>query len=114
MEKKKFAALSWCMYDWANSAFATTIMAAVLPVYYGTVAAATLPGNRGSSYWGYTNTIAMLIIASLSPILGAMGDAAGRRKSYLSRFALLGTLATGRSEERRVGKECRSRWSPYH
>ena len=92
---KKPAALSWCLYDWANSAFATTIMAAVLPVYYGTVAGATLSGNRASSYWGYTNTVAMLIIASLSPILGAMGDAAGKRKSYLFRFALLGVLSTG-------------------
>jgi UMF1 family MFS transporter len=93
--RKKPAALSWCLYDWANSAFATTIMAAVLPVYYGTVAGATLSANRASSYWGYTNTVAMLIIASLSPILGAMGDAAGKRKSYLFRFALLGVLSTG-------------------
>ncbi|MEW6382110.1 MAG: MFS transporter [bacterium] len=91
----RLSAVSWCLYDWANSAFATTIMAAVLPVYYSTVAAATLPGNRASSYWGYTNTVAMLIIAFLSPILGAMGDATGKRKSYLFRFALLGVLATG-------------------
>jgi len=45
---------SWCMYDWANSAFATTIMAAVLPPFYNTVAGANLGGNRATVYWGYT------------------------------------------------------------
>ncbi|MDP6625471.1 MAG: MFS transporter, partial [Nitrospinota bacterium] len=54
---------SWCMYDWANSAFATTIMAAVLPSFYSSVASANLEKTTASSYWGYTNTIAMLIIA---------------------------------------------------
>jgi len=93
--KDSLPALGWCLYDWANSAFATTIMAAVLPVYYSTVAAATLPRNQASSYWGYTNTVAMLIIASLSAPLGAMADAAGKRKSYLLRFALIGILASG-------------------
>ena len=43
---------AWSMYDWANSAFATTIMAAVLPVYYASVAGANLPGNRATVYWG--------------------------------------------------------------
>ncbi len=41
----KRAIRSWVMYDWANSAFATTIMAAVLPVYYAQVAGATLGGT---------------------------------------------------------------------
>jgi UMF1 family MFS transporter len=49
---------AWCMYDWANSAFATTIMAAVLPTFYSKVAGANLKSVQASSYWGYTNTIA--------------------------------------------------------
>ena len=44
---------SWAMYDWANSAFATTIMAAVLPIYYVQVAGATLESNVALSYWAY-------------------------------------------------------------
>jgi UMF1 family MFS transporter len=51
------------MYDWANSAFATTIMAAVLPEFYSSVAGSTLDKTTATSYWGYSNTIAMLIIA---------------------------------------------------
>ena len=84
---------SWIMYDWANSAFATTIMAAVLPIYYKSVAAKDL-GNLATSYWGYTTTRAMLIIAVLSPILGAIADYKGNKKSFLKFFVLLGSLAT--------------------
>ena len=52
---------AWCMYDWANSAFATTILAAVFPIYYGTVAGAALPGNRATVYYGYTASLALLV-----------------------------------------------------
>jgi len=86
---------SWCLYDWANSAFATTIMAAVLPVFYSTVAAENLPAHLAASYWGYTNSIAMLTIAFLSPLLGALADVGGKRKRYLCRFVCLGIFSTG-------------------
>ena len=43
---------AWCMYDWANSAFATTIMAALLPAYFNNVAAVNLPKTQASSIWG--------------------------------------------------------------
>ena len=92
---KKAAVWSWCMYDWANSAFATTIMAAVLPAYYSAVAGASLGKTVASSYWGYTNTIAMFIIAVLAPILGAMADHGGVRKKYLAAFASFGIFFTG-------------------
>ncbi len=85
---------AWTMYDWANSAFATTIMAAVLPVYYSSVAGATLPGNRATVYWGYTTSIALLIIALLSPVLGAMADFRGAKKRFLIIFALIGIFGT--------------------
>jgi UMF1 family MFS transporter len=85
---------AWTMYDWANSAFATTIMAAVLPIYYSSVAGATLPGNRATVYWGYTTSIALLIIALLSPVLGAMADFRGAKKRFLIIFALIGIFGT--------------------
>ena len=84
----------WAMYDWANSAFATTIMAAVLPVFYASVAGADLPGNTATVYWGYTTSIALLIVAILSPILGAMADFRGAKKRYLTIFALIGIAGT--------------------
>lgn len=85
---------AWCMYDWANSAFATTIMAAVLPTFYSEVAGATLEPVQASSYWGYTNTIAMLLVAFSAPILGAIADHSGAKKRFLGGFAGLGILAT--------------------
>jgi len=86
--------VSWCLYDWANSAFATTIMAAVLPVFYSSVAAADLSKTTASSYWGYTNTIAMLIVAFTAPVLGALADHSGMKKKFLAAFAALGILST--------------------
>ena len=85
---------SWALYDWANSAFATTIMGAVLPVYYASVAAASLPGNVATAYWGYTTAIAMMIIAVASPVLGAAADYMGAKKRFLAAFMLLGVIAT--------------------
>lgn len=84
----------WTMYDWANSGFATTIMAAVLPVYYADAAGANLPGNQATVYWGYTTSIALLIVALVSPILGAMADFRGAKKRYLTIFALIGIFGT--------------------
>jgi len=85
---------SWKMYDWANSAFATTIMAAVLPEFYSSVAGSTLDKTTATSYWGYSNTIAMLLIAIAAPILGAIGDHSGAKKRFLGGFAFFGILAT--------------------
>jgi UMF1 family MFS transporter len=95
MEKsRRKIILSWCMYDWANSAFATTVMAAVLPFFYSSVAGANLSKTTASSYWGYTNTIAMLIVASSAPLLGAWADHGGMKKKFLAGFAALGIIFT--------------------
>jgi UMF1 family MFS transporter len=82
------------MYDWANSAFATTVMAAILPVYYSKVAGATLSGNKPTFYWGYTVSIALLITAFLSPIMGAIADYTGAKKRFLMMFAAIGIFFT--------------------
>ncbi len=85
---------AWCMYDWANSAFATTIMAAVLPTFYSAVAGGSLPGNTATVYWGYTSSISLLINAVMGPILGAMADYIGAKKRFLALFAALGVFFT--------------------
>jgi len=96
MEEKlhKRAISAWTMYDWANSAFATTIMAAVLPVYYSSVAAANLPGYEATAKWGFTTAIAALIAALISPVLGAMADFRGSKKRFLTIFMIIGVTAT--------------------
>lgn len=91
---KKRSIRSWVMYDWANSAFATTIIGAVLPVFYTDVAASGLEKTKATSYWGYTTAIAMLIIALLVPILGAISDHSKSKKKFLQFFAFMGIIAT--------------------
>lgn len=86
---------AWCMYDWANSAFATTIMAALLPPYFSTVAAAGLPEGRATSIWGYGVSFAMIIAALLGPVLGAIADYAGSKKRFLLAFLAPAVVFTG-------------------
>jgi len=92
-ERRK-AIWGWVMYDWANSAFATTVMVAVLPVYYHAIAAPVLGDTRTTAYWGYTASTALLIVALLTPVLGAIADQKGRKKHFLTAFALLGMFGT--------------------
>jgi UMF1 family MFS transporter len=86
---------AWCMYDWANSAFATTILAAVLPIYYSQVAGATLPSEaRATAYWSVGLSLSLLIVAVLSPILGTVSDVMRGKKRFLTVFAGMGIIAT--------------------
>jgi MFS transporter, UMF1 family len=94
-EKARSSALrAWIMYDWANSAFATTTMAAVLPVFYSAVAAkGALTAVQASSNWGFTQTLGMLFVAVAAPVLGAIADFSGSKKRFLAAFAIPGMLA---------------------
>jgi UMF1 family MFS transporter len=86
---------AWTMYDWANSAFATTILAAVLPIYYSQVAGATLPSAAiATSYWSLGLSISLIVAAILSPILGTVSDIMRGKKRFLAVFATVGILAT--------------------
>ncbi len=85
---------AWAMYDWANSAFATTIMAAVLPIFYVDVAAATRPEAMRTAYWAYTQSVALLVVALISPVLGAVADFMGAKKRFLAAFMGLGVTGT--------------------
>jgi UMF1 family MFS transporter len=87
---------AWCMYDWANSAFATTILAAVLPIYYSQVAGATLPSEAiATSYWSIGLSVSLFIAAILSPILGTISDVMRGKKRFLTVFVGLGIVGTG-------------------
>ena len=87
---------AWIMYDWANSAFATTVLAAVLPFYYSSVAGATLPSAAvATQYWSATLSISIAIVAVLSPILGTISDIMRGKKRFLSIFVTIGVIGTG-------------------
>jgi len=86
---------AWTLYDWANSAFVTTILAAVLPIYYSQVAGSTLPSEAvATSYWSFGLSISLIITAILSPILGTISDVMRGKKLFLAIFAGIGILAT--------------------
>ncbi|QAS51724.1 MFS transporter [Halobacillus litoralis] len=91
---KKKPVLSWLFYDFGNSAFATTIMAAVLPVFYYDVAAKGVQESLAASYWGYSQSIAVLIVAILAPVLGAISDYSAAKKKFLMFFAYMGMVAS--------------------
>ncbi len=84
---------AWTMYDWANSAFATTILAAVLPVYYSQVAGRTLgSAAQATAYWTATLSISLVIVAILAPILGTISDLKRGKKKLLALSILVGAL----------------------
>jgi UMF1 family MFS transporter len=85
---------AWAMYDWANSAFQTTIIAAVFPIYFQKVAAASLPGAVATERFAWATTIAIVIVAVIAPVLGAIADYAGLKKKLLAVFLAIGALAT--------------------
>lgn len=88
----------WCLYDWANSAFATVMLTAVLPTYFLHVAPERVRALGlewpAESLWAYTVGASVGITALLMPVLGAIADQVGRRFAYLVAFAALGVLAT--------------------
>jgi UMF1 family MFS transporter len=87
---------AWTLYDWANSAFATTILAAVLPIYYSQVAGASLSSPAiATAYWSRGLSIAILIVAVISPVLGTISDIMRGKKRFMAVFAGLGILSTG-------------------
>jgi len=87
---------AWAMYDWANSAFATTILAALLPVYYSTIAGSTLPSEAtATAYWSITLSLSLFVIAIMSPILGTISDVMRGKKRFLAIFIGIGVVGTG-------------------
>lgn len=85
---------AWAMYDWAVSAVQTTVMVAVFPIYFKQVAAVGVADSTATAYVATANSIALGVIAVLSPILGAWADFAGQRKRFLGAFMGVGVSAT--------------------
>lgn len=81
------AKISWCLYDWANSAFPTIIVTFVFATYFtGAVAESRI---EGTVQWGYAVSLSALAIALLSPLCGTISDHAGPRKPWIAVFTLI-------------------------
>src|SRR5262245_59762799 len=85
---------AWAMYDWANSAFQTTIIAAVFPIYFQKVAADGLPGPVATSRFEWGTTGSILIVAIVAPLLGSVADRAPLKKRLPAVFLAIGATAT--------------------
>ena len=101
---KKSEVFAWYMYDWANSAFATTVIAALLPIYFVTV---IVPSDgwifrfcgmeistNATTLWAFLAGAAALFVFITAPILGAIADISESKKRFLMAFCFGGSLFT--------------------
>lgn len=87
--------VAWALYDWANSALVTTVLAAVFPVYYYRVAGAHLAAGEATRRYALCTAAALGGIALLGPFLGTLADVTAAKKKFLAAFMGLGVLAVG-------------------
>jgi UMF1 family MFS transporter len=88
---KRRSVVGWALYDWANSAFATTVMAGFFPVFYSAITR-EISAEDSQFYFNLTLAAASVLIAVSAPVLGAISDRGGSRKKFLVFFASLGIL----------------------
>jgi UMF1 family MFS transporter len=94
LDAEKKAIWGWALYDWANSAFATTVMAGFFPIFFKQYWSHGADVNLSTAQLGFGNSLAGLAMALLAPVLGAMADMAAAKKRFLIFFAYLGALST--------------------
>jgi MFS transporter, UMF1 family len=89
-EAPKLGQFSWALFDWANQPFFTVVTTFIFAPYFANV----MVGDpvRGQSAWAFTQATSGILIAVMSPFLGAMADAGGRRKPYILVFQLMAVL----------------------
>ena len=90
----KKAIFGWAMYDWANSAFATTVMAGFFPIFFKQYWSSGADTTVSTARLGAANSIAGIIIALLAPVLGAIADRGSSKKKFLFFFAYMGVVMT--------------------
>ena len=84
MIDSKKSILSWSLYDWANSAFSTTVMAGFFPVFFEQYWSTTESVSLSTWYLGLANSIASIIVAALAPFLGVIADQGTAKKKFLT------------------------------
>lgn len=94
MDKNKKAVWGWAIYDWANSAFATAVMAGFFPIFFKEYWSYGADVNMSTARLGLGNSIAGIIVALMAPVLGAIADKGSVKKKFLIFFAYLGVLMT--------------------
>ena len=91
---KRRDTISWALYDWANSAFFTTVLAGFFPVFFQKFWSTGVDPTVSTSRLGFANGLAGLLVAILAPVLGAVADRSGGRKRQLVAWTTLGVAGT--------------------
>jgi MFS transporter, UMF1 family len=94
MTKDQKSVWGWTLYDWANSTFATTVMAGFFPIFFKQYWSYGTDVNVSTAQLGFGNSAASLIVALIAPILGAIADQGMVRKKFLIFFTYLGVVMT--------------------
>jgi len=95
VKENKRAVWSWAFYDWANSAYSTTVIAGFFPLFFKEYWADPHNPNQSTFYLGMANSIASIVVAALAPLLGSVADRGSAKKKFLTFFAFLGVIMTG-------------------
>ena len=86
--------ISWAFYDWANSAFATTVIAGFFPIFFKSFWANSLSDTESTAFLGIANSLSGFFILIFAPFLGALADITFRKKYMLVFFMLIGAGST--------------------
>ena len=84
----------WAMYDWANSSFATTVMAGFFPLFFKQFWNAGVPATESTFRLGLANGVASFLVALMAPLVGAIADKGRARVRLLALFTVLGAATT--------------------
>lgn len=87
-------AIAWASYDWANSAYATTVIAGFFPLFFKQYWSSDIPATESTFWLGTVNSLASLVIVVLAPLLGAIADRGSAKKRFLLFFAAMGVVMT--------------------
>ena len=83
---------SWALYDWANSAYVTTVIAGFFPIFFKEYFSANVDVTVSTAQLGFANSISSLLIVLMAPLFGAIADVGGLKKKFLFLFSYLGIL----------------------
>ncbi len=86
--------ISWSLYDWANSAFSTTVMAGFFPIFFSSYWSTSSSVQESTFHLGLANSFEAIIVAIMAPILGAIADRGSFKKRFLIFFTFIGALMT--------------------
>lgn len=94
MSEERRRQYAWALYDWGNSAFATTVIAGLFPIFFEQYWASNLDSGTRTFWLGVASSVSSLVVVILAPLLGSVADRGGLKKRFLAVFTALGVLST--------------------